>query len=235
MACKGSGVHRAWPPRRSTEGAIVRLTSSATRSRRFHSEPCCLQWHVNPAERQPYGRYRFARYGAIDEIVRAEVGRRWVPGAVSSPRSIRLRLPEGGARPMLQAAKRAGVAAQSRPDRPAAIEFTGSAGPTGHGGLEPRRMVTASLPQPVFGMSESLVTALTIVTPFVRARLPGLAEPEAVRGQRHGRRQSRRNAAAIHGPPRFLAVAGSRRWVADGVPWVATSVTTSAAISASTS
>jgi hypothetical protein len=98
MACKGSGVHRAWPPRRSTEGAIVRLTSSATRSRRFHSEPCCLQWHVNPAERQPYGRYRFARYGAIDEIVRAEVGRRWVPGAVSIPRSIRLRLPEGGAR-----------------------------------------------------------------------------------------------------------------------------------------
>jgi hypothetical protein len=112
----------------------------------------------------------------------APVARRWRPPDAPSRQA-------GGRRRSIKARQTGGhrvhrVCWPNRPRRPGASA-----------------KVTASLPPPVFGMSESLVTALTIVAPFARARLPGLAEPEAVRGQRHGRRQSRRNAAAIHGPP----------------------------------
>jgi hypothetical protein len=78
---------------------------------------------------------------------------------------------------MLQAAKRAGAAAESRPDRHAATGSARSVGPTGHAGLEPRPMVTPSLPQPVLERREDRVTALTIVVAFVRARRPCLAAP----------------------------------------------------------
>jgi hypothetical protein len=109
---------------------------------------------------------------------------------------------------MLQAAKRAGAAAESRPDRHAATGSARSVGPTGHAGLEPRPRVTPSLPQPVLERREDRVTALTMVVAFVRARRPCLAAPGSRERRRHGRQQSRRNAAASHGPPRCPAVAG---------------------------
>jgi hypothetical protein len=78
-----------------------------------------------------------ARGDAIDGIAKPEVDGARASGAVSSPRSVRFQMPEGDARPMLQAAKRAGVAAlrlvSTTPDRRAAIDSVLSAGSTGHG------------------------------------------------------------------------------------------------------
>ena len=116
---------------------------------------------------------------------------------------------------MLQAAKRAGAAAESRPDRHAATGSARSVGPTGHAGLEPRPMVTPSLPQPVLEHREDRVTALTMVVAFVRARRPCLAAPGAVSGD--GTVASSRG--AMQPPATTTQVprgCGWYRWIADG-------------------
>jgi hypothetical protein len=83
-------------------------------------------------------------------------------------------------------------------DRRTAIESALAAGSTGHGGLEPRRTATTLRFYDRSWNAGTLATALSIVAPFIRALLPGVAAPGAVgpRGKVAGSPGS--NAPASH-------------------------------------
>jgi hypothetical protein len=157
-------------------------------------------------------------------------GRTWLGvGAVSSPNRFGP-MPRSGARPMLQAAKRAGAAASAgAPSDPRPWK----SGP-GCRANELRRTErlyrgrqTTFLPRPRFATPYRLAGAPATVA-YSSGRLRGMASPENGLTEGRGRRQSRRGSPDSRGAGAEVAVANRVDALLMVFVWVATSASRSA-------